>query len=263
MQPSELHPSELPTLGVIIVAAGRGERLGSEIPKAFVEIAGRPLLEYTLRTVTQLPSPGQVILVVPDGSAANALEIVDAAIPPASPWQVSVVPGGRERHESVRNGLAVLADSIDTVLIHDAARPLTPASVFERVVAEVHRTRDGVVPAIPIADTLKRIDDSGVVISTEDRGALVAVQTPQGFVREQIEAAHESAQARESVPSEGNGVGADTAAARDLPTDDAEVLQRFGGIVRTVPGDELSHKVTTPADLLMLQGLISGQDPAA
>lgn len=238
---------QLPTLGVVIVAAGRGERLGANTPKAFIELGERTLFEHALRTVAHLPIPGQAVLVVPDGYAAQALEIADAAISAGAHWQASVVPGGRERHESVRNGLAALHDSIETVLIHDAARPLTPTAVFERVISEVHRTGDGVVPTIPVADTLKRLDGDGVVTSTVDRTALAAVQTPQGFRRERIEAAHESAQLREDAQS-------------SPPTDDAEVLQRFGGIVRTVAGDQRGQKVTTPTDLLFLQCFLTQED---
>jgi len=238
-------PHPLPTLGVVVVAAGRGERLGAEAPKAFVELAGRPLLEWALETVAALPIPGQLVLVVPDGQAAAALDIADAMLPAGAPWQLSVVTGGRERHESVRNGLSMLHDSVETVLVHDAARPLAPAGVFERVIAEVRRTGDGVVPVVPVTDTLKRVDASGVVTSTEDRTALSAAQTPQGFPRESLVAAHESAQLREAA-------GEDPEA--EAPTDDAEVLQRFGGRVRTVPGDRLSHKVTHPLDLEMLEG---------
>lgn len=252
----ETSPHALPSLGVIIVAAGRGDRLGLGTPKAFVEIDGRPLLEYALRTAAALPGPGQIVLVAPEGYAAQTLEIVEATIPSASSWQVSVESGGRERHESVRNGLAALHDSISLVLVHDAARPLTPTAVFERVIAEVRRTGDGVIPTVPVTDTLKRVDADGVVISTEDRAALSAVQTPQGFVRERLAAAHESAQLQEGDGSVTDNTATNTAT--DTPTDDAEVLQRFGGKVRTVAGDPRAHKITTQADLLMLSGLLRG-----
>lgn len=238
-----MHP--LPSLGVIIVAAGRGERLGSTAPKAFVELDDRPLLEYALRTVTALEPAGQLVVVIPEGFAAETLEIVDGVVTGGSAWQVSIETGGRERDESVRNGLSALHDSIDTVLVHDAARPLTPASVFDRVISEVRRTGDGVVPTIPVADTLKRIDSDGTVLVTEDRTHLAAAQTPQGFPRESLEAAHESAQSRMLAGGE------------TMPTDDAEVLQRFGGKVRTVDGDPMSHKVTSAADLKMLHGILS------
>lgn len=239
-------PHHLAELGVVLVAAGRGERLGAPVPKAFVELDGRTLLEHAVRTVTGLPQGGQLVLVVPEGFAAQALEIADAAAKPGGAWQVSVVGGGRERHESVRKGLDALGETIETVLVHDAARPLAPAEVFQRVIDAVHATRAGVVPAVPVADTLKLVDGD-IVRSTADRTALVAVQTPQGFPRELLAAAHQTAQAR-----------AERAPDHDAPTDDAEVVQRFGGTVRTVTGDQRSHKLTTPADLLMLEGLLRG-----
>lgn len=235
-------------LGVILVAAGRGERLGASLPKAFVELGGAPLLAHGIRTVTSLPHPGQLVLVVSEGHAGEALALADELVPEGSPWQVSVVPGGRERHESVRFGIEALHDTIKTVLVHDAARPLTPAAVFERVLDRVHQTGEAVVPGVPVADTLKQVDDRGTVISTVDRVSLVAVQTPQGFTREGLAAAHDSAQARAGAPG-GAGAG-------DAPTDDAEVVQRFGGTVHVVPGDPLAHKVTTPADLVMLEGTL-------
>lgn len=253
LSPRDAAIHGFPTLGIVIVAAGRGERLGLDLPKAFATLDDRSLLEHALRTVISLPGPGQLVLVVPEGHAARTFDIVEASVPAGSPWQVSIEPGGRERHESVRYGLAALLDSIEIVLVHDAARPLAPPEVFTRVVDEVRRTGDGVIPALPVNDTLKRLDPNGVVISTEDRTALSAVQTPQGFPRESLAAAHETAQAREaSLP--------DDSRADEAPTDDAEVLQRYGGTVRTVPGDPRSHKVTTPVDLLLLQGLLSAHE---
>ena len=243
---SDASPHHLAMLGVVIVAAGNGERLGADRPKAFVELDGRTLLEHAVRTVVSLDRPGQLVLVVPESRAAEALEIAEAAVPAGGAWQLSVVGGGRERHESVRKGLDALREGIEVVLVHDAARPLTPASVFERVADEVLRTGDGVIPAVPVVDTLKRVDASGTVRSTADRRILVAVQTPQGFPLETLAAAHESAQALEEGDAPSN----------DAPTDDAEVVQRFGGTVRTITGDPRSHKLTTPEDLRMLHGLL-------
>ena len=255
-----ISPHHLAELGVIVVAAGRGERLGAGSPKAFALLDGKTLLEHAVRTVVRIGTPGQLVLVVPEDRAAEALEIADevigsgtiesGALGAGALWRLSVVPGGRERHESVRFGLAALQDSIGTVLVHDAARPLTPLEVFERVIAAVHETREAVVPAIPVADTLKRVDASGEVLETVDRATLVAAQTPQGFVREQLAAAHETAQARE-------GASGDAA----VPTDDAELVQRAGGTVRVVVGSPRSHKLTTAADLAMLQGLVDEGRP--
>ncbi|MHA3682945.1 2-C-methyl-D-erythritol 4-phosphate cytidylyltransferase [Leucobacter sp. HY1910] len=238
--PNETQPHTLASLGVVLVAAGRGERLGAEVPKAFFELHGRALLEFSTAVITSLPHPGQLVIVAPESHAADALDIIDAVLPEGSLWEVSVVPGGRERHESVRFGLAALGESVDTVLVHDAARPFASAALFERVIAEVHKSGAGVIPALPVVDTIKRIDSSGVVHETVDRSALVAVQTPQGFPRDVLESAHATAQLH-----------------GDLPTDDAELVQRDGGIVRTVPGEMQAHKLTSPADLPVLEHFLS------
>ena len=244
-----LSRQPVPDLGVVVVAAGRGERLGAGTPKAFVHLGGMTLLEHAVLTVASLRGPGQLVLVVPEDTADDALQILGEAVPAGSAWQTSVVGGGRERHESVRKGLEALRDSIDTVLVHDAARPLTPPEVFQRVVAEVREHRQAVVPVVPVADTIKRTDGGTTVLGTLDRSTLAAVQTPQGFPRELLVAAHETAQARErNAPS------------NDAPTDDAEVVQRFGGTVRTVPGSLHSHKLSRPEDLLMLEGLLRGAE---
>lgn len=235
-------PHTLSSLGVVLVAAGRGDRLGAEVPKAFVSLHGRTLVEFGIGVVTSLPHAGHLVVVVPEERAAQALELVDQVLPEGSPWEVSVVPGGRERHESVRFGLDALPESVEVVLVHDAARPFASAELFDRVVSEVRRTGDSVVPALPVADTLKRVGDDGVVRETVDRSSLVAVQTPQGFPRELLAAAHATVQLQEGEP--------------EAPTDDAEVVQRAGGRVRTVPGEARAHKLTTPADLAILEHIL-------
>ncbi|MBL3687955.1 2-C-methyl-D-erythritol 4-phosphate cytidylyltransferase [Leucobacter zeae] len=238
--PPGATPHPLGALGVVLVAAGRGERLGADVPKAFVELRGRSLVEFGVGVVTSLPHAGHLVIVVPESRAAQALELVDGILPEHSQWEVSVVHGGRERHESVRFGVDALPEAVDTVLVHDAARPFASAALFERVIAEVRRTGDAVVPALPVVDTLKRIDANGMVHETVDRAPLVAVQTPQGFPREVLAAAHATA-ALHSEP----------------PTDDAEVVQRAGGRVRTVPGELRAHKLTTPEDLPILDSFLT------
>ncbi|MBP6684847.1 MAG: 2-C-methyl-D-erythritol 4-phosphate cytidylyltransferase [Leucobacter sp.] len=247
-EPSTGAPHSLSALGVVLVAAGRGERLGAGIPKAFVELGGRTLIEHCTSIVTGLPSGGHLVIVVPEDSAAETLGRVSNVIPSGSSWEVSVTPGGRERHESVRFGLDALHDQADIVLVHDAARPLAPAELFERVAAEVRRTGSSVIPALAVTDTLKRVSADGVVHETVDRAPLVAVQTPQGFPREQLAAAHD--RLGSGGAHEGTG----------QPTDDAEVVQRAGGTVRTVPGDTLAHKLTTPGDLAVLEALLASQN---
>lgn len=237
-------PHALPTVGVVLVAAGRGVRFGADLPKAFIELAGVTLIEHAIREVSALPHAGHLVVVVPPGFAGEALELVERALPEQSAWTVSVTPGGRERHESVRFGIDALPEHIDTVLVHDAARPLAPTALFDRVIDEVRSSGASVIPALPVVDTIKRVDEHGIVHETVDRASLVAVQTPQGFPRELLAAAHEAVRMQDSAGAE-------------LPTDDAEVVQREGATVRTVPGHPLAHKLTTPSDLTVLEALFA------
>lgn len=235
-------------LGVILVAAGRGERLGAGRPKAFVPLLGRTLIEHCVDTVTSLESGGQLVVVVPEALVATTEELVATAASAERQatlhgWRITVTSGGQERHESVRLGIAACAAEITTVLVHDAARPLAPANLFVRVADEVERTGESVIPALPVVDTIKRVSASGVVHETVDRAPLVAVQTPQGFPRVALAEAH--------------ALLASAATGPDLsqPTDDAEVIQRAGGTVRTVAGDALAHKLTVPSDVDLLAAL--------
>lgn len=233
-------PHPLATLGVVLVGAGSGQRLGAAQPKAFFELHGRPLIEFGIGVVTSLPHAGHLVVVVPETHAAQTLDLVEQVLPDRTRWEVSVVPGGRERYESVRFGLDALPESIDTVLVHDAARPFASVGLFERVIAEVRATGDGIVPALRVTDTLKRVDADGLVHETVDRDALVGVQTPQGFPREVLAAAY-----------------ADAELQSDSPTDDAAVVQRGGGRVRTVPGELRAHKLTTPDDIAILEHFLA------
>lgn len=262
-------PHALARLGVIVVAAGQGLRLGAGVPKAFTSIGGRTLLEHALRTVLALPGGGQLVLVVPQDRAAESLDLVAESSAEELGWHVAVVAGGRERHESVRFGIEALLPTVDTVLVHDAARPLTPSELFMRVAAEVRRTGAAVVPGVPVADTLKRVTAEGLVQETVPRADLVAVQTPQGFPREMLEAAHLGLQERGGVPasdqtladsalsnsSPAKGAPAEPSHVLLLPTDDAEVVQQVGGQVRIVAGELRAHKLTTASDGELLDAL--------
>lgn len=232
-----------PDTGVIVVAAGRGARLGATLPKAFVRLNGEPLLAYSVRTITTLPACGHLVIVVPATHVAEAHALTQRTAAPGSRWNITVVVGGAERDESVRLGLAALTPSVRTVLIHDAARPLTPPELFTRVAAQVALRGESVIPALPVTDTIKRIRADGTVQETVDRSTLVAVQTPQGFPRDLLVAAHQH-QLTHPTPD-------------NLPTDDAEVIQRAGGTIRTEPGDALAMKVTTAADFTVLSTMLS------
>ena len=205
-----------PIVAVIVVAAGSGTRLGAGLPKAFVDVAGRSLLEHALAAV---PEAAQLVIVAPESHLAESRALAPRAV---------VVAGGDTRQASVAAGLAVVDAGIRTVLVHDAARAFTPAEVFERVIAAVASTGGGVIPVLPVIDTIKRVDGASV-LETIDRSALVQVQTPQGFPREALDAAYRAATAEH--------------------TDDASLFAAAGGVVTSVAGDARSHKITTPADL--------------
>ncbi len=215
---------------VIIPAAGSGTRLGEPVPKAFVDVCGRTIIE---RCVDNIPDSldASIVVVVPADLVDRARELLP---------DVTIVPGGAHRSESVRAGIAA-ADAADIVLVHDAARPLTPAHVFTRVVEAVASGHPAVVPGLPVADTLKQVvvSDDGLerVERTVDREPLRAVQTPQGFTREALLRAH----------ADDSG----------LATDDAGLAERCGIDVHVVPGDPLAMKITTPWDLKIIRDVVS------
>ncbi|MEW9267690.1 2-C-methyl-D-erythritol 4-phosphate cytidylyltransferase [Kineococcus endophyticus] len=222
---------------LVVPAAGRGDRLGASRPKALVPLAGEPLLVHALRRATASDVVDVVVVVAPLGACDEVRSLLSPVVP-----DVLVVPGGAERQDSVRAGLRALPADVDVVLVHDAARCLTPPDVFTSVVAAVRAGATGVVPVVPVSDTVKRVADR-TVLETLDRSELVAVQTPQGFAADVLRAVHEAA-----VPG---------AAA----TDDAGMLEALGHPVRTVPGDERAFKVTRPLDLLLAQALLSSEAP--
>lgn len=230
-----------PRFAVIVVAAGSGTRLRGGVPKAFVALDGRSILHHALRGVFQA-RPEQVVIVVPADHEARASDIArDAA--DGEPRPVEVVVGGTTRQESVAAGLAVLRDDIATVLIHDAARALTPAAVFERVVARVEAGAVAVIPAVPVVDTIKRVDASGRVVAAVDRSELAAAQTPQAFRVPVLRAAL-------------SAVDADH-------TDDAALVAAAGHDVAVVDGDAVAFKITTTPDLERARALLALAPPAS
>lgn len=192
-------------------------------------LAGVPLLGHALRGALSCAHVDEVAVVAPAShrQQANALaEDVRRELGSSAP--VTVVVGGAERGDSVAAGLRALGEDVDVVLVHDAARCLTPVAVFDRVVAGVRSGVVAVVPGAPVVDTIKQVDADGFVVATPDRAALRAVQTPQGFRRDVLERAHAG--------------GSDA-------TDDAGLVERLGERVLVVDGDPRALKVTTPADL--------------
>jgi 2-C-methyl-D-erythritol 4-phosphate cytidylyltransferase len=214
---------------VIVVAAGMGERLGSDRPKAFVKFGERTLVAASLETFEEHDGVDGIVVAVPPGFETDMSLIADDI---GAGKIAAAVPGGATRAESVANALQCLPDSAHFVLVHDAARPLVDEALIDRVMHGLAEGADGVVPALPVTDTVKRVGPDGAVAETFDRASLRAVQTPQGFPVERLRAAI-------------------AAAAGELATatDCASLVEAAGGRVICVAGDPRNLKVTTPEDL--------------
>lgn len=224
----------VPRVGIIVVAAGSGTRLGGGAPKAFVGIDEHPILRHALERVFRAPA-AQVVIVAPRGREGDALTEARAVAADRADL-ITVVTGGETRQESVAAGLAALWGDVEIVLVHDAARALTPPAVFERVIAALDGGAVGVLPVVPVIDTIKRVE-AGEVVAAVDRSELSAAQTPQGFRRDILDAAYRGA-------------------VEDF-TDDAALVAAAGHPVAAVDGDALSFKITTPADLERARGLVA------
>lgn len=268
------RPGERAVLAVL-TAAGTGSRLGSEGPKALVCVGGVAMVEHAARALARA-GVAAVVVTAPEDGVAEFARILPGSVPGFPSVPVACVAGGGSRQESVAAGLAALPGlaaragvelRADTpVLVHDAARPLTPVAVIERVVTAVHAGLDGVVPALPVTDTLKQVGHPPVrigeepgapggaarsgapfealpVVDTPERSRLWAVQTPQGFPWSVLVRAHREGAAR--------GASEATAA-----TDDAGLVEDLGLTVHVVRGDALSLKVTTPLDLRLAELLL-------
>ncbi|MFC4067147.1 2-C-methyl-D-erythritol 4-phosphate cytidylyltransferase [Actinoplanes subglobosus] len=218
-------------VAVVVPAAGAGVRLGPGAPKALRLLDGESLLVHAIRRTAAAPSVRMIVVAAPPAD----VDAVHALLSPIAP--VVVVAGGAERQDSVSAALAVVPDDIGIVLVHDAARCLAPADLFERVAAAVRDGADAVIPAQPVVDTIKEVDVDGVVLGTVDRSVLRAVQTPQGFRASVLRAAH--------------------AAAADLYTDDAGAVEKLGRPVICVPGSDFALKVTRPLDLALAAHLLT------
>lgn len=222
----------LGTVGAVVAAAGRGERLGLATPKALQTVAGQPMVRLAVRALAAA-AVDLVVVAAPAGWAGEVEELVATDHDGAD---LVVVEGGASRSDSVRAALRVLPPSVEVVVVHDAARPLAPSYLVDAVIAAVRAGADAVVPGLPISDTVKQVDVAGTVISTLDRSALRAVQTPQGFRRAVLEAAY----AGEAGPD---------------ATDDAGHVERAGGLVAVIPGADEAFKVTRPIDLALAEAL--------
>ncbi len=219
----------------IIVAAGRGERMGAARPKAFLGLGGQPLLLLSALVFEAAPSVDQIVAVVPVDEIETARGVLRAVRKLRA-----VVAGGSRRQDSVLEGLKQAPDGFTgVVLVHDAARPLVDVSLVESVVRSAAET-GAALPVLGLADTIKKVRD-GQVLETLDRGELGAAQTPQGFRFPLLVEAYEAA-FRDRVTL----------------TDEAMAVERLGRKVTAVPGSPRNRKITTPEDLAWAEGIVTG-----
>ena len=221
----------------ILVAAGSGERLGGDRPKAFAPLAGRALVSESLERLDASDWIDAIVVTAPAGWEAALIVLAEELVVSKV---AAVVTGGASRAESVALALAEVADDAIAVLVHDAARPLLDDDMLERVLAPLSEGYDGVVPGLFLTDTVKRVRD-GVVTETLPRAELIAVQTPQAFPADVLRRAY----------------AGDLAAA----TDCASLVESRGGRVHVVPGSPRLVKVTTRADLALVERLLGEDGP--
>lgn len=228
----------------VIPAAGRGVRLGPGAPKALRALGGTPMLIHAVRAMARSRAVSLVVVVAPPDGAAEVRHLLDEhALPDRT--EIIVVPGGETRQESVRAGLHALPADVTSVLIHDAARPLVPVDTVDAVIEAVRDGAPAVVPALPLADTVKEVEpgkpgEPEPVVATPERARLRAVQTPQGFDLATLLRAHEA------IAVSGDGA-----------TDDAGMVERTGVTVVVVPGHEEAFKVTRPLDLVLAEAVLA------
>lgn len=212
----------------LVAAAGKGTRLGADLPKAYVTLRGRTLMERSVTAIETAEIADGIFVVVHPDMEAHARKVL-------ADHEVTFVHGGKERFDSVAAGLRAIPDADGVVLIHDAARALTPPGLFARVSRAVLEGHEAVIPTVPVADTIKVVEDN-VVKATPDRASLRAVQTPQGF---DLRALREANREFFAHPFDA--------------TDDASIMEHAGHTVTTVAGDPMAFKITTPIDLLLAE----------
>ncbi len=213
----------------VVPAAGSGHRLGVGIAKAFVDLDGRTMLEHAVDGLLGSGVIERVVVAVPADRVAETASLLGG--------RATVVAGGAERADSVRLALSAAGDP-DFVLVHDAARALTPADQIQRVVAALRDGMRAVIPVLHVVDTIKAVDANGVVLGTPQRAGLRAVQTPQGFEAALLRRAYGQAPAESA-------------------TDDAALVENLGVPVHTVAGDAMAFKITTPLDLRLARAVLT------
>lgn len=212
----------------VVPAAGSGQRLGAGIAKAFVDLGGRTMLELAVDGLLASGVVDRIVVAVPADRVDETTVLLGG--------RAVVVAGGPERPDTVRLALAAAGDS-RFVIVHDAARPLTPVDQIQRVVAALRDGMRAVIPVLPVVDTIKAVDANGVVLGTPERAGLRAVQTPQGFETDLLLRAYQRAGSL-------------------AVTDDASLVENLGTPVHTVAGDPMAFKVTTALDLRLARAVL-------
>lgn len=216
-------------IAIILVAAGRGERLGSNVPKALALLAGETLLAHAVRTALLARGLRQLVVAGPETHIEDFAQIVRGVSDSlGSLVPIRLVIGGDSRQASIANAIKVCDEDVASILVHDVARTLATTNLLDRVADAVEERSLGVVPILPVVDTMKRVDGD-VVAATVDRSQLGIAQTPQGFPADALRLAYRNAS--------------------DEYTDDAALFQSTGGVITHVPGEANAFKITTPADL--------------
>lgn len=224
------------SVAIVVAAAGLGTRFGGALPKALELIAGRPLLAYSLATLSELYPTADFVMDAVIVTSPAGFEAEIAAVCAGFSLPLSVVTGGAERSDSIALALQQVPAATEIVLVHDAARAFTPAALFCDVVAAVRSGSAAVVPGVPVADTIRRLEGAHQS-QTVDRSELRRVQTPQGFSRAQLDIAYAQLGAQQV-------------------TDDASVMELLGIAVDVIPGSEEAFKVTTPIDRATAEAIV-------
>ncbi|GAF25724.1 2-C-methyl-D-erythritol 4-phosphate cytidylyltransferase [Moorella thermoacetica] len=228
----------MPFLSMIIAAAGRGRRLGREVNKVFLPLAGKPMLAYSLAVAAASPLVDEIIIVTRPDDIPLCRQVVAGE---GAGKVKAIVAGGAERQDSIAEGLKAVARAAEWVAVHDGARPfLTPALLEKTILAA--RTTGAAIAALPVKETIKQGGEAGIVAATLDRKGLWSAQTPQVFRREWLVDAYREAAEK--------GWQA---------TDDAALVERLGYPVKLVPGEETNIKITTPGDLVLAGALLAGE----
>lgn len=226
------------SLSVIIPAAGSGVRMGAEVPKPFIKLGDRTILEHTISRFTESPLVGQIIIAT-SASYVTEIEAMQHELPDSISFHV--VEGGSERQYSIFNALKVVSKDMKFVAVHDAVRPFIRAELIAACV-EVAREKGGAVVGVPAKDTIKKVNKDELITSTPDRSYLWQAQTPQVFQRSLLMKAYESALQDDFVG-----------------TDDASLVERIGGEVKMVMGDRENLKITYPIDLQIAELILGAR----